>query len=139
MLSAKMVKKLYGGAAATTPAVGIAESLSDALKDKDHAPKVATLQDGGVVSLREKLAEPDDDTLEFYGVVPKMADLTQSEGMLNCGTDTKVGDAAFLKAFNDQPALALDAVKKGAAAIFAVRVAPKTTTVEVKKGSSSSA
>jgi len=105
--------------------------------DRGHWPKVSTLQDGGVVSLRETAVLFEDATLEFYGVVPKMADLSQGPKMLRCGTDTKVGNAAFLEVFNGEPTLALDAVKKGSAAIFAVRVAPKKETVAA--GSTSSA
>ena len=147
-LSAKAVKKIYGDSESSTPAVGVGESLVDAHKaanmankepdeDPGHWPKVSTLQDGGVVSLRATAVLFEDATLEFYGVVPKMAVLSQGPGMLRCGTDTKVGNAAFLKVFNGEPVLALDAVKKGSAAIFAVRVAPKKETVAA--GSSTSA
>ena len=145
-LSAKAVKKIYGDSESSTPAVGVGESLVDAHKaanmankeeDPGHWPKVSTLQDGGVVSLRATAVLFEDATLEFYGVVPKMVDLSQGPGMLRCGTDTKVGNAAFLKVFNGEPVLALDAVKKGSAAIFAVRVAPKKETVAA--GSTSSA
>ena len=60
---------------------------------------------------------------------------SQGEGMLKCGTDSKVGDPVFLKTFENKPAVALDAVKKGAAAIFAVRTKPVKKSVDA--GSSS--
>ena len=142
-LSRKCVKKIYGGADSSTPAVGIAESLIDALKDDDkgHTPTVATLNEGGVASLRETLVDLNDSTLEFYCVVPKMAELAQGEGMLGCGLDQDVGVRAFLETFDPTAqkayALALDAVKRGNAAIFAVRVVAKKT--KVGAGSSSEA
>ena len=96
-LSRKCVKKIYGDVDQSKPTVGIGESLIDAFKDQDkgHAPTVATLNEGGVVSLRETMVELNDPTLEFYGVVPDMAELAQGQGMIYCGTNPTVGTDAF--------------------------------------------
>ena len=96
-LSRKCVKKIYGDVDQSKPTVGIGESLIDAFKDQDkgHAPTVATLNEGGVVSLRETMVELNDPTLEFYGVVPDMAELAQGQGMIDSGTNPKVGIEAF--------------------------------------------
>ena len=67
--------------------------------------------------------------------------IAQAPGNYVCGTDAKVGDAAFLKALESHEK-ARKAIDAGKAAIFAVRVSPKTTAVAAKKdigGSSSDA
>ena len=53
---------------------------------------------GGVASLRDQSIALDDDTLEFYGVVPNAIRIAMSDDNLNCGTNENVGDAAFLDA-----------------------------------------
>ena len=145
-LSPKCVQTMYGDAKMSTPAVGIGESLVDLIpidptkNETDKKPIVATHEDqGGVASLRTTPVELGDKTLEYYGVVKNMLDVTQAAGNFECGTDSDVGTAAFLDVFGGKYALALDAVKKGTAAIFAVRVAPKTATVAAGSAAGSSA
>lgn len=65
------------------------------------------------------------------------ADIAQAEGNLKCGSDASVGEAAFNHALGNVKLT--EAMKKGEAAVFAVRVAPKKTSVASGSISSSTA
>ncbi len=97
----------------------------------ERKPKVSTLVNGGVASLRETAVSLNDDTLEFYAVVPNMISIAQAAGNLNCGTDPTVGDAVFLAAGGGDVEDCATMLKKGELAVFAVRVKAKTTTTTV--------
>ena len=133
-LSAKMIAKLYDGASSSTPVVASGGALTDLLAEAEDAkPTISTLANGGVVSLCETAVTFDDPTLEFYGVVPDLMNIAQAEGNLKCGTDASVGEAAFNHALGNVKLT--EAMKKGAAAVFAVRVVPKKTSVASGSGS----
>ena len=94
-LSFETVSGLFNGAAFSTVAPISGESLVD-MMGGEHKPVVSKLSaNGGVASLREQSVSLNDDTLEFYGVVPNAIKIAMADGNLNCGTDETVGDAAF--------------------------------------------
>ena len=127
-ISSETVSGLYDGAEFSTLVPTAGESLVD-MMGGDRPPKVSTLDRGGVVSLREASIKIDDDTLEFYAVVPAMMQIVQAAGNINCGTDSKVGDAAFIAAGSGSIKGCAAMLKKGEIAVFAVRVKAKTTAV----------
>ena len=93
----------------------------------DHKPVVSKLSaNGGVASLREQSVSLNDDTLEFYGVVPNAIKIAMADGNLNCGTDETVGDAAFLAAGGGTVEGCAAMLKNRELAVFAVRVKTKT-------------
>ena len=97
-LSFDTVGGLFGGATFSTVDPISGESLVD-MMGGDHKAVVSKLSaNGGVASLREQSVSLNDDTLEFYGVVPNAIKIAMADGNLNCGTDETVGDAAFLTA-----------------------------------------
>lgn len=129
-ISRELVCEMFGNAEYSKPIQVSCASLIDAL-NTDRKPVVSTLATGGVVSLREAPVKLDDESLEFFGVVPDMPKIAQAPDNASCGKDTAVGDAAFLKACGDHEGCAA-ALKKGEIAMFAVRVRPKTVTVDSK-------
>ena len=125
-LSSKTVNELFGGASVSTVDPISGESLVD-MMGGDHKPVVSKLSaNGGVASLREQSITLNDDTLEFYGVVPNAIKIAMSDGNLNCGTDQTVGDAAFLAAGGGTIDGCAVMLKKRELAVFAVRVKTKT-------------
>lgn len=127
-ISHDTVSELYDGAEFSTTVNTSGDSLID-MMGGDRKPKVSTLVSGGVVSLREASVEIADNTLEFYAVVPNMMQIVQAAGNVNCGTDSKVGDVAFLAAGSGSIKGCAAMLKKGEIAVFAVRVKAKTTAV----------
>ena len=125
-LSFETVSGLFGGAAFSTVAPISGESLVD-MMGGDHKPVVSKLSaNGGVASLREQSVSLNDDTLEFYGVVPNAIKIAMADGNLNCGTDETVGDAAFLTAGGGTVEGCAAMLKNRELAVFAVRVKTKT-------------
>ena len=125
-LSFKTVSGLFNGAAFSTVAPISGESLVD-MMGGDHKPVVSKLStNGGVASLREQSVSLNDDTLEFYGVVPDAIKIAMADGNLNCGTDATVGDAAFLTAGGGTIEGCAAMLKTRELAVFAVRVKTKT-------------
>lgn len=93
----------------------------------NHKPVVSKLSaNGGVASLREQSIALNDDTLEFYGVVPNAIKVAMADGNLKCGTDEKVGNAAFLTAGGGTVEGCATMLKNRELAVFAVRVKTKT-------------
>ena len=127
-ISHDTVSELYDGAEFSTTVNTSGDNLID-MMGGDRKPKVSTLVSGGVVSLREASVEIADNTLEFYAVVPNMMQIVQAAGNVNCGTDSKVGDVAFLAAGSGSIKGCAAMLKKGEIAVFAVRVKAKTTAV----------
>ena len=125
-LSLATVSGLFGGAAFSTVDPISGESLVD-MMGGDHKPVVSKLSaNGGVASLREQSVSLNDDTLEFYGVVPNAIKIAMADGNLNCGTDETVGDAAFLAAGGGTVEGCAAMLKNRELAVFAVRVKTKT-------------
>ena len=127
-ISAETVSKLYNGAEFSTPVNTSGDSLID-MMGGDRKPKVSTLVNGGVVSLRETAVKLADETLEFYAVVPNMMQIAQAPGNINCGTDSAVGDAAFIAAGGGSLKDCYAMLKKGELAVFVIRTKAKTTAV----------
>jgi hypothetical protein len=125
-LSFETVSGLFGGAAVSTVDPISGESLVD-MMGGDHKPVVSKLSaNGGVASLREQAIALNDDTLEFYGVVPNAIKIAMADGNLNCGTDETVGNAAFLTAGGGTVDGCAAMLKNRELAVFAVRVKTKT-------------
>ena len=125
-LSFKTVSGLFGGAAFSTVDPISGESLVD-MMGGDHKPVVSKLSaNGGVASVREHSIPLNDNTLEFYGVVPNAIKIAMAGGNLNCGTDETVGDAAFLAAGGGTVEGCAAMLKNRELAVFAVRVKTKT-------------
>ena len=126
-LSFETVGDLFGGTAVSVVHPISGESLVD-MMGGDHKPVVSKLSaNGGVASLREQSVSLNDDTLEFYGVVPNAIKIAMADGNLNCGTDETVGDAAFLAAAGGTVEGCAAMLKNRELAVFAVRV--KTNTI----------
>ena len=128
-ISRDTTAELYDNADFSTPVPISGESLIDMISG-DRKPIVSTLASGGVASLRETPTPLNDDTLEFYAVVPKMMSIAQAAGNMDCGTNEEVGDAAFIAAGGGDIKHCAIMLKKGEIAIFAVRVKAKTTSVD---------
>ena len=125
-LSLATVSGLFNGAAFSTVDPISGESLVD-MMGGDHKPVVSKLSaNGGVASLREQSVSLNDDTLEFYGVVPNAIKIAMADGNLNCGTDETIGDAAFLAAGGGTVEGCAAMLKNRELAVFAVRVKTKT-------------
>ena len=125
-LSTETVSGLFNGAACSTVDPISGESLIDGM-GSDHKPVVSKLSpNGGVASVREQSIALNDDTLEFYGVVPNAIQIAMADGNLNCGTDETVGDAAFLTAGGGTVEGCAAMLKNRELAVFAVRVKTKT-------------
>ena len=125
-LSFETVSGIFGGAAFSTVEPISGESLVD-MMGGDHKPVLSKLSaNGGVASLREQSIALNDNTLEFYGVVPNAIKIATVDGNLNCGTDETVGDAAFLTAGGGTIEGCATMLKNRELAVFAVRVKTKT-------------
>ena len=125
-LSFDTVSGIFGGAAFSTVEPISGESLVD-MMGGDHKPVLSKLSaNGGVASLREQSIALNDNTLEFYGVVPNAIKVAMAEGNLKCGTDEKVGNAAFLAAGGGNISGCASMLKNRELAVFAVRVKTKT-------------
>ena len=129
-LSHGMVSSMYSGAEFNESVSIAGESLID-MMGGDHKPSLLTFNGLRITSLRQAgiLLKP---SLEYYAVVPDAIKIAQAEGNIHCGTDSAVGDAAFLKAGGGSVEGCAAMLKKGELAVFAIQTKKATMAVETE-------
>ena len=129
-LSHGMVSSMYANAEFNEPVPLSGESLIDMMGGDGHKPKL-TSAGLKITSLRETAINLKS-SLEYYAIVRNAIKIAQVDGNINCGTDSTVGDAAFLKAGGGSVEGCAAMLKKGELAVFAIQTKKATTTVDVE-------